>query len=326
MLQVHDRPLGLAPLSEHLSALSEPLRLRICRLLEQQELSVGEIARIVQVPQSTISRHLKVLGSCGWLQRRTDGTAALYCLDASLLPEPATALWRAVRETVTQDLQAAEDSRRLQQVLAERRTDSQSFFSRLGGEWDAVRDELFGRAFAGQALLGLLPRHWTVADLGCGTGFGTALIAPFVRSVVAVDQSEPMLETARERLRQADNVRFVPAALEALPLATASVDAAVCMLVLHHVAEPAPVLAEMRRIVRPGGMAVVVDMAAHDRQDYRQTMGHRHLGFSEAEMAALLLTAGFAAPRLVHVPAEPDAKGPSLFVATALAEEATAGR
>jgi ArsR family transcriptional regulator len=326
VLQLHERPLGLTPLSEHLSALSEPLRLRICRLLEQQELSVGEIARIVQVPQSTISRHLKILGSAGWLQRRTDGTAALYCLDGALLPGPAAALWEAVRETLTRDVQTADDSRRLEQVLAERRTDSQSFFSRLGGEWDAVRDELFGRAFAGRALLGLLPRHWTVADLGCGTGFGTALIAPFVSAVVAVDQSETMLESARERLPGAGHVRFVAAALEALPLASASVDAAVCMLVLHHVEDPQAVLAEMRRIVRPGGMAVVVDMAAHDRQEYRQTMGHRHLGFSEAEMAGLLLAAGFDAPRLVHVPAEPEARGPSLFVATAVAGEAATGQ
>jgi ArsR family transcriptional regulator len=326
VLQLQDRPLGLAPLSEHLSALSEPLRLRICRLLEQQELSVGEIARIVQLPQSTISRHLKVLGSAGWLQRRTDGTAALYRLEADRLPMPASSLWAAVRETISQDVQAAEDMRRLERILAERRTDSQSFFSRLGGEWDAVRDELFGRAFAGRALLGLLPRHWTVADLGCGTGFATELIAPFVGGVVAVDQSETMLEAARARLAGATHVQFLAAELEALPLAAASVDAAVCMLVLHHVEAPQAVLSEMRRIVRPGGMAVVVDMAAHDRQEYRATMGHRHLGFSEGEMSGMLRTAGFDAPHLVHVPAEPDAKGPSLFVATAVAGEAAAGQ
>ncbi len=326
MLHLHDRPLGLTPLSEHLSALSEPLRLRVCRLLEQQELSVGEIARIVQLPQSTISRHLKVLGSSGWLQRRTDGTAALYRLDGEMLPATAQALWQAVRETVTRDVQAAEDDRRLERVLAERRTDSQSFFSRLGGEWDAVRDELFGRAFAGRALLGLLPRHWTVADLGCGTGAATALIAPFVASVIAVDQSETMLEAAQARLAGAANVRCVAADLEALPLETSSVDAAVCMLVLHHVENPGAVLAEMRRILRPDGTAVVVDMAAHQRQEYRQTMGHRHLGFAEGEMAGLLTAAGFWAGRIVHLPAEAEARGPSLFVATALAGEAVAGQ
>jgi ArsR family transcriptional regulator len=111
-----------------------------------------------------------------------------------------------------------------------------------------------------------------------------------------------------------------------LPFDAASVDAAVCMLVLHHVEDPAAVVREMRRIVRPGGMAVVIDMAAHERQEYRQSMGHRHLGFAAGDMTGMLTAAGFDAPRLVHVPAEPEAKGPSLFVATAVAGEAAAGQ
>ncbi|MBC7541484.1 MAG: metalloregulator ArsR/SmtB family transcription factor [Candidatus Sericytochromatia bacterium] len=316
-MQLDNRPLGLVTLSEHLSALSEPLRLRICRLLEQQELSVGEIATVVQVPQSTISRHLKVLSQVGWLQRRTDGTAGLYRLDIGGQPL-AAAVWQAIRESISQDVQTAEDMRRLERVLLERRTDSQSFFSRLGGDWDAVRDELFGRAFAGRALLGLLPRRWAVADLGCGTGSGTEMLAPFVRQVVAVDQSAPMLQAARERLARHDNVRFVESPLEDLPLETASLDAAICTLVLHHVDDPPAVLREMARVLRPGGQAIVVDMVAHDREAYRQTMGHRHLGFSAVVIGGLLSVAGFGDVRICHLPAEPEVKGPSLFVATAI--------
>ncbi|HBS28418.1 MAG TPA: ArsR family transcriptional regulator [Phycisphaerales bacterium] len=304
-----------SPLTERLAALSEVVRLRVCRLLERHELSVGEVASVVQLPQSTVSRHLKVLAEAGWAQKRAEGTATLYRLAPDDLEAPHRALWLAIREQVERDFGSEDDLRRVAAVLAERRTDSLSFFGRVAGEWDKVRTELFGEDFTARALLALLPPDWEVADLGCGTGNASELLAPRVRRVIAVDQSGPMLEAARKRLEGVRNVRFEAGALESLPLESGSVDACVCALVLHHVAEPLAAVREMRRILRPGGAALIVDMFAHERVEYRHTMGHAHLGFEPGAMTGLLEEAGFVCARVAPLECGIGARGPGLFVA-----------
>jgi ArsR family transcriptional regulator len=145
------------------------------------------------------------------------------------------------------------------------------------------------------------------------------LLAPVVRRVLAIDQSEPMLAAARQRLEGAGagNVEFVAADLTALPLEDGSVDAAICILVLHHLPEPAAAVREMGRIVKPGGTVLVVDMMSHDRAAYRQSMGHRWQGFEGVAMMKLMTGAGLEEPRVVTLPTAVEAKGPGLFAATA---------
>ncbi len=305
--------------SDTLAALGEPIRLRVLRLLEREELSVGELGRIVQLPQSTMSRHLKVLAEAGWTSRRSEGTATFYRLVLDDLPTHVRPLWMAIRDQLGNTgptAELAEDDRRLASVLGERREDSQSFFGRVAEKWDGYRNELFGSGFTGAALLSLLPPDLVIADLGCGTGNAAELLAPHARQVIAVDQSRPMLQAAQRRLRAATNVAFVEAAIESLPLPSGSVDAAVAILVLHHVDQPELALREVARVLRPGGMAVIVDMVAHERTEYRQKMGHRWLGFSEQAATGLLAGAGLKSVRFRHLASDTDARGPGLFVAT----------
>ncbi len=313
------KPTAATSLSDHLTALGEPIRLRILRLVEREELSVGEVARVVQLPQSTVSRHLKVLLDSGWVTRRSDGPATLFRLVSDDLPEGCRGIWVAVREQLSRDRltpEVREDEQRLAAVLLERREDSRAYFGRVAGQWDEVRNELFGTRFGPLALLGLLPESWTVADLGCGTGNAAELLAPLVRRVVAVDQSAPMLNAARKRLERFENVEYVEGELTNLPLEPGSTDAAVCLLVLHHVADPASAMAEMARILRPGGHLLIADMVHHDRAEYRHTMGHRWLGFSEAAVKAHFHAAGLEQATYRRLPSDTVAKGPDLFVAT----------
>lgn len=301
--------------AEQLAVLSEPVRLRVLRVLESHELSVGEVSKVVQLPQSTVSRHLKLLADAGWLDRRSEGPATLYRLVLDDLPPAARSIWVPVREQISDGSETAEDLRRVAAVLAERRTDSQSFFGRVAGEWDAMRNELFGASFSASALLGLIPSNWVIADLGCGTGNAAELLAPVVKQVIAVDQSDAMLVAARQRLAPFKNVEFVRGDLEKIPLANASVDVAAMMLVLHHITEPDAAIAEARRIIRPGGALVLLDMVAHDRADYRQTMGHKHLGFARPNVERMLSAAGFKEINHRELPRDTSARGPGLFAA-----------
>ncbi|HEX8906547.1 MAG TPA: metalloregulator ArsR/SmtB family transcription factor [Longimicrobiaceae bacterium] len=307
------------PIFERMSALADSTRSRLLLVLERHELTVGELCAVVQLPQSTVSRHLKTLADEEWIAGRAEGTSRRYRMSADRLETSARRLWTLVREQVAALPAAEQDAQRLQSVLAQRSTRSQEFFRTAAGQWDRLREELFGRRADLLGLLGLLDPSWTVGDLGCGTGQVSESLAPFVRRVVSVDGSAEMLAAARQRLAGVENVDVRTGELEALPVADGELDAALLFLVLHYVAEPAAALAEARRALKPGGVLLVVDMAPHDREEYRQAMGHVWLGFAPDELEAWTRDAGLGGFRYVALPADPAAKGPTLFAARATA-------
>jgi ArsR family transcriptional regulator len=300
---------------DRLGALADEVRSRILLLLDRHELAVGELCSVLQLPQSTVSRHLKVLGDGGWVVARAEGPSRRYTL-APQLDAEARRLWQVVRTQLADGPAAAQDAERLRSELAERRTRSQEFFSASAAQWDALRAELFGQRADLLALPGLLDEDWTVGDLGCGTGQVSAALAPFVRSVVAVDQSRAMLAAARVRLKGMDNVELRSGDLEELPIEDRTLDAAVLLLVLHYVVDPARALAEARRVLKPGGRLLVMDMTPHAREEYRQTMGHVWQGFDAEQIGAWAAEAGFERVRYRSLPPDAQAKGPGLFAAT----------
>jgi ArsR family transcriptional regulator len=298
-----------------MTALADPTRSRLLLALERNELSVNELRSILQLPQSTISRHLKMLSAEGWVEARAEGTSRHYRLATDGLDQATRRLWHIVRDEVMHSSAAEHDARRTQAVLAERSTRSQQFFSTSAGQWDKMRLELFGRR-ADVALLGLLDESWTVADLGCGTGAITQSLAPFVERVIAVDESGAMLTAARKRLHGVENVDIRTGRLEALPLADEEVDVALLFLVLHYVTDPARVISEAVRVLKPGGRLLVLDMMPHDRQDLRQAMGHQWQGFDAATLGGWMQAAGLESFRYNGLTPDPDAKGPTLFAAS----------
>ena len=307
----------VASLLDSFSALSDSTRARMLWLLDRQELTVSELCSVLQLPQSTVSRHLKTLVDAGWAVSRRDGTNRFYALAPRDRDAARAQIWALTRAQLADRTGVASDLRRLEQTLARRSEASQQFFAASAGQWDRMREELFGREFVTAALIGLLPAEWTIADLGCGTGMLLPTLASHVRTVIGVDASDEMIAAAERRVAGLGNVDLRKASLEALPIDSGSLDAAVMFLVLHHLPAPVPALAEARRVLKPGGRLLIVDMGPHDREDYRQKMGHVWLGFSDDQMRRLLEQVGFTAVRITHLPSAEDAKGPPLFAATA---------
>jgi len=300
-----------------LSALTDPVRARLLAILDGHELTVTELVAITQLPQSTVSRHLRILADLGWVESRAEGTSRWYRLEQSGLDPHARAMWGTVRGPLSASPTSQQDMRRTDLILQARRTRSREFFSVEAARWDRLREELYGPRAAAPALAAFLDPAWTVGDLGCGTGEMSSALAPFVRRVIAVDAEPEMLEAAAQRLDGGGKVEFRQGDLESLPMEDAVLDAAVLSLVLHHVALPVQVLAEARRVLRPGAPLVIVDMVPHQREEYRDEMGHLWLGFSERDVRRMLTEAGSDPASIRYQPLAQDAraKGPQLFVA-----------
>ena len=299
-----------------LGAISDPARLRLLHLLEKEELAVSEISDVLQLPQSTVSRHLKLLVDEGWVEGRAERTTNFYRMANGGLPAPARKLWELAADETRSWSALKHDQLRLTRRLRERKGDSRAFYAGVAGEWDRLRAELYGAQFTDLALRALLPRDWIVADLACGSGAVALSLAPWVRRVLAVDHSQEMLAAARKRGKGVANIEWRQGELEALPIEENACDAAVMLLALSHVSEPAIAVREMARALRPGGRAVIVDLLQHDREEFRRRMGQERSGFEIGELADLLVGAGFADARCETLPTEPDAKGPALLLAS----------
>jgi ArsR family transcriptional regulator len=296
-----------------LAAMSDRSRVRIMRVLEQEELGVGELSRVMGMPQSTVSRHLKPLYELNLVSKRSEGTTSLYRLNVS--QDADMSLWQATISQLGEAEDFKDDASRMRQVLLERRADSRSFFGRVGGEWQSIRRDLFGFGFSDDALLGLLPVDWTVADLGCGTGDAAERLAPVVRTVYAIDREPAMIAAARKRLDGFGNIEYLEADLLDLPLDSKTVDVSVLMLVLHHHDDPAGVIAEAARILVPGGRILLVDMVAHERNEFADEMGHRHLGFTRGTVEAWASSCGLKLHGHRRLRPSTQGRGPALFAA-----------
>jgi len=300
-----------------MASLADATRLRLLHLLERHELGVVELCEVLQIPQSSVSRHLKVLADQGWLEGRSQGTNRLYRMAEAPRDSGARKLWLLAREQTSGWPTVQQDRLRLTRRLSEREPAAQAFFAGAAGRWDKLRSELYGEVFSREALFALLPADWVVADLGCGTGQTAMALAPHVRQVIGIDQSGAMLKAAKKRVAGLGNVELRQGSLEALPLEDASVDGALLLLALTYVSDPARALGEMLRVLRPGGRAVVVDLLRHDREEFRRQMGQHSLGFEPEALSRLVAQSGLQSVACRTLSPEPQAKGPALVLASA---------
>ena len=304
---------GAAAWVELLRTLADPIRLRIIRLLESHTgLSVGELAAVLKLPQSTVSRHLKTLTDARMAEARREGTSMLYRLADAANANSLKQLRGLSRQHLDHDPLARTDAQRLAHVLRQRNDAREKFFGKAAPEWDQIRAQWFGSTFHLEAMLALLNPAWTVADLGTGTGAMLPLLAPHVKQVIAVDPTPAMLKAAKSRIRDQHltNVDLRPGTLEALPIDSASLDLALLTLVLHHIINPELALKEIRRTLKPclkeggGGVLLIVDLQPHAVDLFRDKMHHRWMGFSQPQLTSWLTAAGFTHLRWHALPSQ----------------------
>ncbi len=303
-----------------LKAMADRTRERTLGALHRHELSVSELVEVLNQPQSTVSRHLKILRNAGLIRDRRDGNTVLYSVSTPQRNGTVSDLTARLLAWIAEQPLADSIESRLEAVIRRRHDMSHWFFERVGRQWDVLREESFGSSFHLEAFIGLLPPSWTVADIGTGTGYLLPTLARHFERIIGVEPVDKMFEAARHRLEYygIDNVELRCGDLAKLPIPDESVDLAVAVLVLHHVPTPRDAIAELRRIVAAGGCVLIVEQTAHDNEAFHDRMQDRWWGFEPDDVLGLLESMGFdevRSRRLVTVKRADDA--PELFVITA---------
>jgi SAM-dependent methyltransferase len=277
-----------------LRLLGDPVRLRLLRALAREPLNVSELTAVLGLAQSGVSRHLGLLRQAGLVVEERRGAFTVHRLapDAERAGGPNASLWSWLADEFgRRSPETRADDARIEEV---RRMRKESFLEHGGG--NEQRQLVPGRSWAAWSrALGLLLPRVDVVDLGCGEGYLTIEAAYWARRVVAVDRSAAVLARAKamaER-RKVRNIVWRRGSLERLPLKSASFDVALLSQALHHADPPEAALSEARRILKPGGRLIVLDLRQHDETWVGATLGDRWLGFSEDRLRQLMSGAGF---------------------------------
>src|SRR5271170_811112 len=284
----------MASILKNLRLLADPSRLRTLLLVEREELSVAELQEILGMGQSRISTHLAQLKNAGLVEDRRNGKSILYRLKHGVKSNGFAQMLGVLRQAAAEIPEAGEDSEALRLALRRRQDHMRAYFDELAGKFG--RNYVPGRSWQGLAetLLTLMP-PMVIADLGAGEGTFSQLLARRSKKVIAVDNSDKMLEYGRELASKhgVKNLEYRKGDLEAVPIRDAAVDLAFFSQALHHAQHPERAVAEAHRILKPGGHVAVLDLVKHNFEQAREMYADVWLGFGEAEILRFLKKAGF---------------------------------
>jgi len=249
---------------------------------------VAELQEILSKGQSRISTHLAQLKQAGLVDDRRTGKNAFYRLKA-----PAE-LMELLRKAAAEVPEAVEDRQALRLTLRKRQDKMRRYFDELAGKFG--RQYVPGRSWKGiaEALIRLMP-PMIIADLGAGDGTISQLMAERAKRVIAIDNSEKMVEFGGELAKKhgISNLEYRLGDLEDVPIRTGTVDLAFLSQALHHARHPERALGEAWRILKPGGRIAILDLNRHNFEEAREMYADLWLGFTELEMERMIKGAGF---------------------------------
>ncbi|HEX6783036.1 MAG TPA: metalloregulator ArsR/SmtB family transcription factor [Sphingomicrobium sp.] len=291
------------PLADRFQALADPTRLRIVALLRMMELSVGELAQVLGQSQPRVSRHLKILADAGVLERRKEGSWVFLTLADAERVEPLFALLDSWAETSTQSLFAS-DAARTESIRADRAEAANRYFAGHAEVWDQIRSLHVAESEVERAIDGVLGNRslGRLVDIGTGTGRMIELFGPRSAHSIGIDRSSEMLRLARVKLEAAGiHSSLRQGDMYALPLADQTADCVIIHQVLHYAHSPAAAIAEAARVLAPGGTLLIVDFAAHEREELRERDAHIRLGFEDEVMAGWFAAASLQVDQVKHL-------------------------
>jgi ArsR family transcriptional regulator len=278
----------MASILKSLRLAADPNRLRILLLLAEEELSVAELQEVLGKGQSQISTHLAQLKGASLVDDRRTGKNAFYRLTA---PEELMGVLRQASEEIPE---AVRDREALRSVLRKRQDHMRRYFDELAGKFG--RQYVPGRSWKGvaEALLKLMP-PMVIADLGAGEGTISQLMAQRAKKVIAIDNSERMVEFGSDLARKHGiaNLEYRLGDIEDIPIRAGTVDLAFFSQALHHAIHPERALAEAWRILKPGGRAAILDLNRHQFAEARELYADVWLGFTEFELERFLRSTSF---------------------------------
>ena len=252
----------------YFKALSDETRLRLTYVLERYELSVNELVSILEMGQSRVSRHLKILTEAGLLSSRRDGLWVFY---SSVKEGEGAAFLKAAMPFLDEDAEMRADVEMAARIIEDRALKTRQFFNTIAEHWDTLSREVLGGFDLAGAVCDTMPEGCdTSVDLGCGTGIVLERMRGRARQIIGVDGSPRMLELSRRRLAgvegEPEGVSLRIGELSHLPLRDCEADFASINMVLHHLSNPENALAEIRRVLRSGGLLVVADFDRHTQE------------------------------------------------------------
>lgn len=278
-------------------ALADPTRLRIVALLRTMELSVGEMAQVLDQSQPRVSRHVRILCDAGLATRRREGSWVFLAPAPSALAVPLFGLLDAAGQD---DKQQRADEARLTAVRADRTAAASRYFAQHADHWDAIRSLHVAESAVEARMRSVLGENiGRLVDIGTGTGRMIELFGATAAHTIGIDRSPEMLRLARAKLSEsgAEKWELRQGDLAALPLDDGSADTVILHQVLHYIPTPETALAEAARLLSSAGRLLIVDFESHDREELRLQDAHARLGFSDGQMTAWFAAAGLSLDR-----------------------------
>lgn len=299
----------MSRLQDIFSALADPTRVKILLLVRDLQLSMGELADLLDQSQPRVSRHVRILAEAGLVRRHKEGAWVFIGLGDHA---PSAEIYALIDQLSSGADPIATERARLAQVRTDRQRAVDDWFRANAGEWDLLR-RLGGPDEEVEAAILSAARHPAVGrllDIGTGTGRLLELLAPEAETATGIDRSPEMLRLARGKLtaggNQAADVR--QADMRTLPFDPGSFDTVTLHHVLHFADDPASVIAEAARVLAPGGKLLVADYAPHQREDLRTRFHHVRLGFEDEAVLGMLMASGLKGTVAARLP------GPELSV------------
>ncbi len=283
-------------------ALADDSRLRIMLLLQLMELSVGELAAVLDQSQPRVSRHVRILAEAGLAERHKEGSWVFLRPALPRRDHPAATLLDSFlrhEDAVGPALAAQHDNdrRQLDAIRAIRDQRAADFFAQHACQWDAIRSLYLPEAEVEAALASVIGEQplGRLLDIGTGTGRMIELFGPAAEHCTALDRSPEMLRLARTKLQHlaTGDIDLVQADFYDLPLGDGGFDTILLHQVLHYAQNPQGVIDEAGRVAAPGARIAVVDFDAHGLEELRERDAHARLGFGDDQIASMLARAGF---------------------------------